>query len=92
MDYQTFKLVTTQLSVFYQIPNAADSVQMTMNPYLMSGSSISSNKPLMIFTGTDHEYSVEDYLNAITANSILSIKPETVKTPFHQNWIHRHQL
>ena len=60
MDYQTFKLVTTQLSIFSQIPNATDSVQTTMNPYLMSGSSISSNKPLMVLTGTDPEYSVED--------------------------------
>ena len=44
---------------------------MTMNPYLMGGSSITSNKkPLMVFTGTDPEYSVEDYLNAVTANLI----------------------
>ena len=50
------------------MPNAAESLQMTMNPYLMGGSSKSSNKPLMVFTGTDPEYSVEDYLNAVTAN------------------------
>ena len=34
----------------------------------MGGSAVSSNKPLMIFTGTDSDYSVEDYLNAVTAN------------------------
>ena len=62
---------------------------MTMNPYLMRGSSISSNKPLMVFTGTDPEYSVEDYLNAVRANLILNTGPEPVKTPLHQNWIHR---
>ena len=27
----------------------------------------------MVFTGTDPEYSVEDYLNAVTANIILNI-------------------
>ena len=59
---------------------------MTMIPYLMGGSSITSNKPLMIFTGTD---SVDDYLNAVTANLILNIGPEPIKTPLHQNWIHR---
>ena len=52
------------------MPNAAESLQMTMNPYLMGGSSISTKKPLMVFTGTDPEYSVEDYLNAVTASLI----------------------
>ena len=71
------------------MPNAAESLQMTMNPYLMGGSSITSNKPLMVFTGTDPEYSVEDYLIAVTANLILNIGPEPINTPLHQNWIHR---
>ena len=44
------------------MPNAAESLQMTMNPYLMVGSSITLNKPLMVFVGTDPEYSVEVYL------------------------------
>ena len=43
----------------------------------------------MVFTGTDPEYSVEDYLNAVTANLILNIGPEPMNTPFHQNWIQR---
>ena len=55
----------------------------------MSGSSISSNKPLMVFTGRDPEYFVEDYLNAVTANLILYIGPEPVNTPLHQIRIHR---
>ena len=55
----------------------------------MEGSSITSNKPLMVFTGTDPEYSVYDYLNAVTANLILNIGPEPVNTLLHQNWIHR---
>ena len=38
----------------------------------------------MVFTGTDPEYSVEDYLNAVTANLILNIGPEPINTPLHQ--------
>ena len=72
------------------MPNAAESLQMTMNPYLMGGSSTSSNKPLVVFTGTYPQYSVEDYLNTFTANLILNIEPEPINTPLHQNWIHRH--
>ena len=71
------------------MPNAAESLQMTMNPYLMGGSSKTSNKPLMVFTGTDPEYSVEHNLNAVTANLILNIGPKPRNTPLHHNWIHR---
>ena len=70
------------------MPHAAESLQMTLNPYLMGGSSLSSNKPLMVFTGTDPEYSVDDNLNAVTANLISNIGPESVNMPLHQNWIH----
>ena len=87
---QQHEITKNQLSNFSQMPNAAESLQMTMNPYLMGGSSITSNKPLMVFTGTDPEYSAEDYLNAVTANLILNIGPEPINTPLHQNWIHRH--
>ena len=86
---QQHEITKNQLSNFSQMPNAAESLQMTRNPYLMGGSSITSNKPLMLFTGTDPEYSVEDYLNAVTANLILNIGPEPINTPLHQNWIHR---
>ena len=86
---QQHEITKNQLSNFSQMPNAAESLQMTMNPYLMGGSSITSNKPLMVFTRTDPEYSVEDYLNAVTANLILNIGPEPINTPLHQNWIHR---
>ena len=86
---QEHEITRNQLSNFSQMPNAAESLQMTMNPYLMGGSSITSNKLLMVFTGTDPEYSVEDYLNAVTANLILNIGPEPINTPQHQNWIHR---
>ena len=86
---QQHEITKNLLSNFSQMPNAAESLQMTMNPYLMGGSSITSNKPLMVFTGTDPEYSVEDYLNAVTANLIINIGPEPINTPLHQNWIHR---
>ena len=62
---QQHEITKTQLTNFTQIPNTAESLQMTMNSYLMAGSPKTSNKPLTVFTGTDHEYSVEDYLNAI---------------------------
>ena len=77
---QQHEITKNQLSNFSQMPNAAESLQMILNPYLMGGSSITSNKPLMIFTGTDPEYSVEDYLNAVTANLILNIGPEPINT------------
>ena len=43
----------------------------------------------MVFSGTDPEYSVDGYLIAVTANLILNIGPEPVKTPLHQKWIQR---
>ena len=86
---QQHEITKTQLTKFSQIPNAADSLQMTMNPYLMGGSAISSNKPLMVFTRTDPESLVDVYLNAVTANLISNIGPEPINTPLHQNWIHR---
>ena len=86
---QQHEITKNQLTNFSQMPIAAESLQMTMNPYLMGGSSITSNKPLMVFTGTDPDYSVEDYLNAVTANLIVNIGPESINTPLHQSWIHR---
>ena len=86
---QQHELTKNQLTNFSQMPNAAESLQMTMNPYLMGGSSITSNKPLMVFTSTDPEYSVEDYLNAVTAILILNIGPEPIIIPLHHNWIHK---
>ena len=86
---QQHEITKNQLSNFSQKPKAAESLQMTINPYLMGGSSITSNRPLMVFTGTDPEYSVEDFLNAVTANLVLNIGPEPINTPLHQNWIHR---
>ena len=52
---QQHEITKSQLTIFSQVPNAAESLQMTMNSYLMGGSSIISNKSLMVFTGTDTE-------------------------------------
>ena len=86
---QQHQIIKTQLTIFSQKPNAAESIQMTMNLYFMGESSITSNKPLRVFTGTDPEYSVKVYLNAVTANLILNIGLEPVNKPLHQNWIQR---
>ena len=80
---QQHEITKNQPTNFSQIPNAAESLHMTMNPYLMGGSSITSNKPLMVLTGRDPEYSVEDYLNAITAILILNMGPEPINTPLN---------
>ena len=86
---QQHEITKNQLINFSQIPNTAKSLQMMMNPYPMEGSSITSNKPLMVFSWTDPENSVENYLNAVTTSLILNIGPEPINTPLHQNWIHR---
>ena len=39
---QQHEITKNQLSNFSQMPNAAESLQMTRNPYLMGGSSITS--------------------------------------------------
>ena len=86
---QQHEITKSQLTKVSQIPNAAESLQMTMNPYFMGGSSLSSNKPLIVFTGTDFENSVEEYLIAVTDNLNLNIGSEPINTTLHQNWIHR---
>ena len=43
----------------------------------------------MVVTGTDPEYSVEGYFNAVTAILILNIGTEPLNTPLYQNWMHR---
>ena len=82
-SYYLQKLEITQkilLTKVTHIPNKVESLQMTMNLNLKGRSSITTNKPLMVFTGTDPEYSVEDYLSAVKANLILNIGPEPINT------------
>ena len=52
---QQHEITKIQLANFSQIPNAAEPLQMTMYPYLMGGSLISSKIPLMVFIGTHPE-------------------------------------
>ena len=52
----------------------------------MDGSSITSNKPLTVFTGTDPEYYVE---YSVTAKLILNVGPEQINTIIHKNWTHK---
>ena len=52
---------------------------MTKNPCIIGVLSITSNKPLTLFTGTDPEDSVEDYVNAFTATKILYIGAEPIQ-------------
>ena len=66
---QQYEFSRHQLTIFNQISSADESLQMTLNPFCMDGPSITSFKPLMVFTGTYSECSVEDYLNAVTANT-----------------------
>ena len=46
----------------------------------MAGSSLTSNKPLKVFTGTDCEDSVENYVNVVIAYLLLNIGPESTYT------------
>ena len=78
-----------QFSNFTQIPNTAESLQITTNSYLKSGSSISSKTPLMVITGRYPEYSVENHINGVTDNLISNTGPEPINLSLQQNWIHR---
>ena len=77
-----------QFTNFTKKPNEAEALQMTMKLYLMGKSFVTSNKPLMVFTGTN-ESSVEYYVNAVTANLNLSIGPEPINKPLHQKCVYR---
>ena len=49
----------------------------------MSGSSITSNRLLMVIAGTDTESSIEDQNNAVTAKFNLNLSPETINPTLH---------
>ena len=79
---QQHEITKSQLTNFSQMPQAVESLQMTMNPYLMGGSSITSHKPLMVFTGYRRLY--KRSLSKFNFNYRTS-----VNTPLRQSWIHR---
>ena len=56
----SLKNYNIQRKTFTQISNTAESLQMTMNPYLKERSSTTSYKPLMVFIVTDPEYWIEN--------------------------------
>ena len=39
------------------------------------------------FDGTDPTYTTEDFLNAITANMVMTAGPEQTDSPYHEAWI-----
>ena len=56
-----------------------------MYPYL--GGSVPMQQILRPFDGTDPTYTTEDFLNAITANIVMTAGPEQTDSPFHEAWI-----
>ena len=56
-------------------------------PYL--GGSVPTQKSLRQFDGTDPTCTTEDFLNAITANVVLTAGPEQTDSPHHEAWILR---
>ena len=56
-----------------------------MCPYL--GGSVPMQQFLRPFDGTDPSYTTEDFLNAITANMVMTAGPEQTESPYHKAWI-----
>ena len=56
-----------------------------MYPYL--GGSVPMQQSLRPFEGTDLTYTTEDFLNAITANEVMTAGPEQTDSPFHEAWM-----
>ena len=56
-----------------------------MYPYL--GGSIPMQQSLRPFDGTDPTYTTEVFLNAITANMVMTAEPEQTDSLYHEAWI-----
>ena len=56
-----------------------------MYPYL--GGNVPMQQSLRPFDGTDSTYTTEDFLNAITANMVMTARPMQTDSPFHEAWI-----
>ena len=56
-----------------------------MYPYL--GGSVPMQQSLRPFDGTDPTYTTEDFLNAITANMVMTAGPEQTDSPYHDAWL-----
>ena len=55
-----------------------------MYPYM--GGSVPMQQSLRPFDGTDNTYTTEDFLNAITANMVMTAGPEQTDSPYHEAW------
>ena len=78
---QQHQITNSQLTNFLQCRRiTANDYESIPNGWIIK-SSISSNKPLMVFTGTDPEYSLEVYLNVVTANLNQNLNQKSL----HQN-------
>ena len=56
-----------------------------MYPYL--GGSVPMQQSLRPFDGNDPTYTTEDFLNAITANMVMTAGPEQTDSRFQKAWI-----
>ena len=50
------------------------------------GGSVHMQQSLRAFDGTDPTYTTENFLNAITANLVMTAGPEQVDSPYHEAW------
>ena len=55
--------------------------------YPCLGGSVPMQQSLRPFDGTDPTYTTEDFLNAITANMVMTAGPEQTDSPYHAAWI-----
>ena len=55
--------------------------------YAYLGGSVPMQQSLRPFDGTDPTYTTEDFLKAITANIIMTARPELTDSPYHEAWI-----
>ena len=44
-------------------------------------------RSLIPFDDTDPFYTTENFLNAITANMVMTAGPEQIDSPYHESWI-----
>ena len=51
------------------------------------GGSVPMQQSLRPFDGTDPTYTTEDFINAITANMVMTEVQEQTDSPFHEAWI-----
>ena len=58
----------------------------TQMMYLYLGRSVPMQQSLRPFDCTDPTYTTEDFLNAITANMVMTAGPEQTDSPFHEAW------